>query len=378
MENEQTFTTSKLDKAQLAALIEASRLLNGTLDRDKVLWRLMLLAVKGTDADLATLYLLNERKHELCITVALDEKLQGICLPLTEGLAGYVARTGESINVADAYADPRFSRRVDDLSGYRTRTMIAAPLRDQQGKIRGVVQALNKQQGLFSQEDERYLLALTEHAALALENAHLHAALAADYQRLSFLYRISSLMTGGDSPGEMRLRDVLLKVIQSAARVLNAEACSILLWDQWRRQLVFVTTSGEDAQELMEIQVPLEGSIAGWVIQNEQAVIINDVQNDPRHFAEVDEQTRFVTRTMACAPIKMRGKILGVLQVLNKQDNTAPDFQESDLQLAQAVANHAAIAIDNARHYESLLRVDEHQEMWVTTGLLDSLSLSRG
>jgi sigma-B regulation protein RsbU (phosphoserine phosphatase) len=81
---------------------------------------------------------------------------------------------------------------------------------------------------------------------------------------------------------------------------------------------------------------------------------------------------------MACAPIKMRGKILGVLQVLNKQDNTAPDFQESDLQLAQAVANHAAIAIDNARHYESLLRVDEHQEMWVTTGLLDSLSLSRG
>ncbi len=378
MENDQAFTTSKLDKTQLAALIEASRLLNGTLDRDRVLWRLMLLAVKGTDADLATLYLLDKKQYGLCITVALDETLQGICLPPNEGLAGYVARTGESVNVADAYADPRFSRRVDDISGYRTQTVVAVPLRDQQGQVRGVVQALNKRQGLFSKEDERYLLALTEHAALALENARLHAALAADYQRLSFLYRISSLMTGGDSPGEMRLRDVLLKVIKSAAQVLNAEACSILLWDQRRRQLVFVTTTGEDAQELMEIQVPLEGSIAGWVIQNEQAIIINDVQNDPRHFPKADEQTGFDTRTMACAPIKMRGKILGVLQVLNKQDDESPDFQETDLQLAQAVANHAAIAIENARHYESLLRVDEHQEMWVSTGILDSLNLSRG
>jgi adenylate cyclase len=369
--DEQPFAKGELGRAKLATLIEASKLLNGTLDRDSVLWRLMILAARGVNADLATLYLIDRARRELRITVTLDETLQGICLPLDEGLAGYVARTGETVNVTDAYADPRFSRRVDDESGYHTRTVLAVPLRDPQGKIRGVVQALNKQQGVFSREDEQYLLALTEHAALALENARMHATLTADYQRLAFLYRISSLMTSVYPTGEVRLRDVLRDVIESTIQVFRAEACSILLWDQRRRQLVFVTTTSEKAQELMEITVPLEGSIAGWVFQNKQAIIVNDVQNDPRHFAQVDARTGFVTRAMICVPMKVRGKIVGVLQVMNKQNDT--DFEMADLLLAQAVTNHAALAIERARHYESLLRVGEHQERLSGAGFLAHL-----
>ncbi len=372
--DEQSFAKGELGRAKLATLIEASKLLNGTLDRDSVLWRLMILAARGVNADLATLYLVDRARRELRITVTLDETLQGICLPIDEGLAGYVARTGEIVNVASAYADPRFSRRVDDESGYLTRTVLAVPMRDPQGEIRGVVQALNKQQGVFSEEDEHYLLALTEHAVLALENARLHATLAADYQRLAFLYRISSLMTSGYPSGEARLRDVLLDVIESATQVLKAEACSILLWNQRQRQLVFVTSTSEKTQELMEISVPLEGSIAGWVFQNKQSIISNDVQNDPRHFVQVDEHTDFVTRAMICVPMKVRGKVAGVLQVMNKQDDTSSDFETSDLLMAQAVTNHAGLAIERAQHYESLLRVGEHQERLSDAGFLAHLN----
>jgi len=361
----------ELGRAQLAALIEASKLLNATLDRDQVLRRLMTLAARGVDADRATLYLLDASRRELRSIVALGEDLHEIRLPLSEGLAGYVARSGETVNVADAYADPRFDRRIDEETGYRTRTVLTVPMHDPRGQIGGVVQALNKRQGLFSQADERYLLALAEHAALALENARLHAALAAENQRLSFLCHISSLMKT-----DTRLGDVLLTVMQGITDALEAESSAILLWDRRRHRLVFVTVAGPKEEELMEIEVPLDGSIAGWVLQNEDSVIVNDVQHDPRFFSGADERTGMVTRTLIGAPLQVRDKMIGVLEVMNKRAD-AP-FDEEDLRLAQAVADHAALAIESAHRYESVLRVREQQKRRATTGVLDPLNLFRG
>ena len=165
---------------------------------------------------------------------------------------------------------------------------------------------------------------LAEHAALALRNARLHTALSVDYERLSFLFRISSLLTA-----EIRLSDVLLTVMEGITEVLEGEASSILLWDQRRRRLVFLTATGEKEQELLEIEVPLESSIAGWVLQNKQAIIVNDVQSDPRFYPGADARLGFVTRSMVCAPMKVRGKVVGVLEVLNKQEDLP--FDESDL-----------------------------------------------
>jgi GAF domain-containing protein len=361
----------ELGKPQLAALIEASKLLNATLDRDEVLRRLMTLAARGVDADRATLYLLDAARRELRSIVALGEDLHEIRLPLKEGLAGYVARSGETVNVTDAYADPRFGRRIDEETGYRTRTVLTVPMHDPQGQIGGVVQALNKRQGLFSQADERYLLALAEHAAQALENARLHASLAAENQRLSFLCHISSLMKT-----DTRLGDVLLTVLEGTTGILEAESSAILLWDRRRRRLVFVTVAGPKERELMEIEVPLEGSIAGWVLQNETSVIVNDVQHDPRFFGGADERTGLVTHTLIGAPLQVRDKMMGVLEVMNKRADAL--FDEGDLRLAQAVADHAALAIESAHRYESVLRVREQQKRQATTGVLDPLNLFRG
>jgi GAF domain-containing protein len=127
---------------------------------------------------------------------------------------------------------------------------------------------------------------------------------------------------------------------------------------------------------LKEIDVPLEGSIAGWVVQNEHAVIVNDVQSDSRHFSGADARTGLVTRTLIGVPVKVGGKVVGVLEVMNKHSGVP--FDNEDLRLAQAVADHAAFAIESARHYESLLRVGEHHERRATTGLLDPLTLLRG
>jgi adenylate cyclase len=366
--------------SHLSSLLEASKLLNATLDRDEVLRRLIMLAAEGMNADRATIYLMDEEREELCSIVALggeDQEiaLREIRLPLNEGLAGYVAQTGETVNVADAYTDARFSPRIDQETGYRTETLLTVPMRDPQERISGVLQAINKDQGLFTTEDQEYLLALAEHAVLAVRNASMHAALADENRRLSFLCRISNLVSSESTDEQPRLSDVLLTVMEGITEVMKVESSAILLWDQRRRRLAFVTVAGPKERELKEIDVPLEGSIAGWVIQNEQAVIINDVQNDPRFYRKADKVTGLVTHRLIGVPISVRGMVIGVLEVVNKHSGAA--FDPSDLELAQTVANHAALAIEGARHYESLLRVGEHHQKRATRGLFDPLNLFR-
>jgi sigma-B regulation protein RsbU (phosphoserine phosphatase) len=104
-----------------------------------------------------------------------DEALE-IRLPVGKGIAGAVAASGRAVRIDDAYGDPRFDRSWDERSGYRTRGILCAPIRNRKGAIVGVFQLLNREGGAFDAEDERFLEALSVHAALAVENARLHAA----------------------------------------------------------------------------------------------------------------------------------------------------------------------------------------------------------
>jgi Nif-specific regulatory protein len=123
-------------------------------------------------ADRASLFLLDREKGELWSKVALgsDEILR---FDARSGIAGAVTLTGETINVEDAHEDPRFYKDIDLRTGYRTRTLLAVPLKNHQGEIIGAFEVLNKKTGLFGKEDEEILKALAAQAAVAIETAQL-------------------------------------------------------------------------------------------------------------------------------------------------------------------------------------------------------------
>jgi serine phosphatase RsbU (regulator of sigma subunit) len=100
--------------------------------------------------------------------------LSEIRLKIGDGIAGYVAGTGETLNIPDAYADPRFNQYFDQVTGYRTRSILTAPMFNPQQKIIGVVQLLNKKDGPFTFRDERLLAAMAAQAAISIENARLY------------------------------------------------------------------------------------------------------------------------------------------------------------------------------------------------------------
>ncbi len=163
--------------SKLQFLMEATKALASTLDLGELLGRILEVAKAQADAERGTLFLVDEKSKEIWSLIAHGLEKREIRLPLGRGIAGYVAQSGEILNIPDAYADPRFNRDVDAQTGYRTRNILCLPIRNKSGKIIAALQLLNKRSGGFTSEDVDFLLTLSDHMALALENAQLHRAL---------------------------------------------------------------------------------------------------------------------------------------------------------------------------------------------------------
>lgn len=175
--------STQLQMPHLRALVEASKILNSTLDLDRLLELILEVATREMQADRGTVYLLDKQAGELRARIAQGLESRILRVKVGEGISGKVAETGETIRIEDAYQDPRFAQKFDAKSGYRTNSMICTPIRNKTGEIIGVIQLLNKTEGTFGREDEVFLNALTVHIAIALENAKLHALLV-DRQRI--------------------------------------------------------------------------------------------------------------------------------------------------------------------------------------------------
>jgi sigma-B regulation protein RsbU (phosphoserine phosphatase) len=167
---------SRNEVERLRQLIDATKSLNSTLDLEKLLDVILETALHIVDGERGTVYLLNDDGTEIWTKVArgLDrDKRKTIRLPIGKGIAGYVAATGDTINIPDAYLDPRFDPEFDRVTGYHTKSILCAPMKDREGKIVGVFQLLNKNNGVFTDSDATIIDALSVHAAIAIENARL-------------------------------------------------------------------------------------------------------------------------------------------------------------------------------------------------------------
>ena len=159
---------------RLSSLVEASKALSSTLDLSELLGRILEVAKTHTGAERGTIFLVDESTNEIWSLIAHGLEKQEIRLPLGKGIAGHVATSGEVVLIPDAYSDPRFNPEVDKRTGYRTRTILCVPIRNKAAKIIAALQLLNKQAGAFTEDDAEFLMTLSGHMGLALENAQLH------------------------------------------------------------------------------------------------------------------------------------------------------------------------------------------------------------
>lgn len=155
------------------AILKVARTLSAETNIDKLLQIVVEEVKKVLNADRCTVFLLDEDKEMLCSKVALGLDSKEIRIPINTGIAGYVATTGKTINIKDAYKDSRFNKDVDLETGYKTKSIICIPIWNLNHEILGAFQVLNKLTGKFTQKDQDILLALSASLGIAIENARL-------------------------------------------------------------------------------------------------------------------------------------------------------------------------------------------------------------
>ena len=141
--------------------------------------------------------------------------------------------------------------------------------------------------------------------------------------------------------------DALLQLITSTAtELLDCEAASILLYDEKQPHLYFAAATGSDPKKLAEVPVPIEGSLAGTIFRTNRTIVLNNAEQDPRHYSLVSEHIRFHVKSLVGVPMLIKDRVIGVLEAVNKR---AGIFSEQDETILSVTASHAAIAIQNAR-----------------------------
>lgn len=165
-------------------------------------------------------------------------------------------------------------------------------------------------------------------------------------EQLRTLTKLSAILNSTLDPKEVQKR-----AMEAATELMNAEVGSLLLVDEKNNELYFEVALGEKGAQVKEIRLKIGEGIAGWVAQQGEPLIVEDVQKDPRFAKKADKKSSFVTRNMICVPVRIKDKTIGVLQAINKEEGA---FAQEHLELFQMLANQVGIAIENARLMEDL------------------------
>ena len=166
-----------------------------------------------------------------------------------------------------------------------------------------------------------------------------------DVRRLETLIEINALINSQYKD----VRVLLSKIMESAERLIGSDASSLLLVDTGTGRLFFEIALGDKGEDVKKYILQKGEGIAGWVAQNDRSLVVNEPENDPRHFSVISEDTGYKTRNLIAVPMRAKEEVIGVLEVINKSNGE--NFDDDDLWLLEVLADQASIAVQNAREY---------------------------
>jgi adenylate cyclase len=344
---------------RLSVLVEVADTVSQRLSLDHQLPRLIELIAEALDAERATLFLHDADTAELFSRVAGGEGVSEIRIPQSVGIAGSVFDSGVGEIIHDAYRDMRFNPEVDRRTGYHTRNILCAPLRNRAAQVIGVTQVLNKRSGPFTAADMTILNAIGRQAASALEQAQmverLQRARREELELLAITEAISS---------ELHLDTLLARIVAAATQLLDAERSTLFIYDPSKDELWSRVAEGSEQRQ---IRIPANAGIAGATFVSGDVLNIPDAYADRRFNREIDRRSGFRTRNLLNVPVIDRtGEHLGVVQVLNKRGG---QFTQVDIRRLKAFSSGIALALENARLFSDVLALKNYNE-----SILKSLS----
>lgn len=276
-----------------------------------------------------------------------SKKLVGKRMPDREGIAGWVVRNGRTYLSPDVLKDIQWSSRISAELHFETKNILASPLGTGED-VMGVVEIINKKDSRpFDRDDQDMLESLAGQLAMDIAYAKYLSASIRQADRRAMQMQLATVLNS-----TLDQREVRKRAMEAATSLMDAEVGSLLLVDEKTKELFFEVALGDQGERLSQVRLKMGEGIAGWVAANDHPALVNDVQGDPRHLKKVSTITNFVTRNMVCVPVRSKGRVIGVLQAINKKDNG--QFTEEDLEDFAALADQVAVALENAHLYSEL------------------------
>ncbi len=358
LRNAQLYQASREQTERLRTLNRISSFAAASLEPDAILHRILALSGQAFDVEEGAMLLLVKEgatqpdgdarfgKGEMAFKAVLKhEELLDRRIQERQGIVGWVVRHNESLMVNDTQRDPRFYRGIDAVTGFRTRSVLCAPLRVHHQAI-GAIEMLNKRDGPFTQDDLDLLEAVAAIASVALDNARLYTRTRDRAEELSVLNEFSRVLAS--TLDSERLTQAALDQIADRFR---ADGVALMQTNGEDAMLHLVQGRFKGDPQTSPIRIPIDESLAGRVYTERQPALIPDVQTDPRWFLVANAQIEAHPRAMMIVPLIVQDRAIGVLLVVSQEPDV---FSEEDLQSLQALASTLSVALENARLYEDL------------------------
>ncbi|XP_060848793.1 dual 3',5'-cyclic-AMP and -GMP phosphodiesterase 11-like isoform X1 [Rhopalosiphum padi] len=296
------------------------------------------------------------------------EKKKEIHIPWGTGIVGYVAESGDPVNIPDAYKDTRFNHDIDARTGYKTHSLLCMPIKDFNGEVMGVAQVINKKNApCFTQNDEKVFADYLQFCGIGLRNAQLYEKSQLEVKRNQVLLDLARMIFEEQST----IEHMVFRILTHTQSLIQCQRVQVLLLHEASKasfsrvfDLEANDLEGKDNERTspFESRFPVNIGITGYVATTGETVNIANAYEDSRFDQSVDEDTGFKHSTVLCMPIKnSSGQIIGVIQLVNKFDDLL--FTKNDENFVEAFAIFCGMGIHNTHMFEKAIIANAKQNV---------------
>ena len=328
---------------ELTALSGFATVFDSTMLEDKVYANLGNAISHSISPDVVLVFRYDPGLGQLCIAASdgVSEGESNLSVPDSYGLVGKVFQTAEPFLMDDADKEYGFRHF---LESQRIRSAIYAPMKWRE-EVYGVAFAGSQQKQAFNDNDLNLLSALAVQAALAIHNSRLYSDLEDRIGELHAIFEIDKAITSA-----IDLETVLQQIVQMSIGLLDAKISSIMLIDEESQELIIAAAHGLSESYIRKGTIKIGESIAGKVIQEGRPIAVENIQNDSRH-SYTDHARMEGLCSLLSVPLNLKDRVIGVLNIYTDEPHS---FNPHEINLFTSLASQAAIAIENARLFESL------------------------
>ena len=327
-------------------LLEVADVVNTTLDLDTTLRRVAELVRKVIDYEIFGILLLNEKTQELYFRFQVGyarEIADRMRIKVGEGVTGIAAQRREAVLVDDVSTDPRYISAVPNV-----RSELAVPLIIK-NRLIGVIDIESPQPNHFTEEHKRLLTLIASRMAVGIENARLYTRTTRQARTLVLLNEIARELTS-----ILNVDELLKRIAELLSRLIDYQIFSILLLDATGEKLQHRFSQRFQENIQLKHEIPLGRGVVGYAAQHKEAVLVPDVNKDPRYVKANPE-----TRSELAVPLVYKDKVIGVLDLEHTRRGF---FTDDHKRTVTTLAAQVAIAIENAQLYEQIARQEKRLE----------------